>query len=63
MRKFGSENLVPHNLELERTIRKIQKDKREATNLLQAPMENLEGLRDEEDVTQNIPPLQIHQWP
>ena len=30
MPKFGGENLVPLNLELEKTLRKIKKDKKEA---------------------------------
>ena len=50
MRKFGCDNLVPYNTELERTVRRIRKEKREAENLLQQPMENLQGLREEEDV-------------
>ena len=49
MQKFGCDNLLPYNLELERTVRRIQKEKREAENLLQQPMENLQGIREEEE--------------
>ena len=49
MQKFGCDNLCPYNTELERTVRRIRKEKREAENLLQKPMENLQGLREEEE--------------
>ena len=48
MQKFGCDILVPYNLEFERTVRRIKKENREAENLLQQPMENLQGIREEE---------------
>ena len=55
MRRLGSGNLVPLDTELESTIRKFCKNKREVANLLQAPMDDLEGGRDEEDMPPRIP--------
>ena len=35
MRKFGCDNLVSYNSELEKIVRRIQKEKNEGANLLQ----------------------------
>ena len=50
MQKFGGENLVPLNLELERTLRKIRKDKKEAIEFGDKSMNNLDRFREEEEV-------------
>ena len=57
---MGSDNLVPLDSEMERTLTKIKKDKREIEKLLETPMDNLEGFREEEDVVsrsgESLPP-------
>ena len=50
MQKFGGENLVPLNLELERTLRKIRKDKKEAIEFGDKSMNNLDRFKEEEEV-------------
>ena len=50
MRRLGSDNFVLLDIELERTIRKLCKNKREVANMLQTPMDDLEGARDEKDM-------------
>ena len=50
MRKFSEKNLVPLDLELERTLRRIRKGKEEQVEDEQKSMENVEGFREGEDV-------------
>ena len=45
MRNFSVENLVPLDLELEKTLRKISKGKKEAIEFGDKSMDNLEGFR------------------
>ena len=48
MRRLGAENLIPLNLEIEETLRRIQRDKGAASQLEHQPMENMEDFREEE---------------
>ena len=47
MQRLGVKNLIPLDLEIEETLRKIRKDKRVATQTKQ-PMDNMDGFREEE---------------
>ena len=48
MQRLGVKNLIPLDLEIEETLRKIRKDKRAATQTKQQPMDNMDGFREEE---------------
>ena len=67
MRRLGSDNFVPLDTELERTIRKLCKNKREVANMLQTPIDDLEGARCEEDMPKQIlrvanPPMALRDY-
>ena len=47
MRKFGDNDLVPLDPELERTVRRIRKVKKERFEFEHKSMENVEGLEKE----------------
>ena len=48
MRRLGVENLLPLDREIEKTLKKILKGKREAIRMEQQPMEHMEGFGEEE---------------
>ena len=48
MRRLGAKNVIPLDLEIEETLRKIRKDKRATTQTEQKPMDNMNGFREEE---------------
>ena len=48
MQRLGAENLIPLDREIERTLKRILKDKREATEMEQQPMEHMEGFGGED---------------
>ena len=48
MRRLGVKNLIPLDLEIEETLRKIRKDKRATTQTKQQPMDNMDVFREEE---------------
>ena len=48
MRRLGAKNIIPLDLEIEETLRRIQRDKRAASQLEHQPMENMEDFREEE---------------
>ena len=50
MRKFGDKNLVPLDSELERTLRRLCKGKKECIGIEQQSMENVQGFREGEEV-------------
>ena len=47
MRILGVENLIPLDLEIKETLRRIQRDKRVASQLEHQPMDNMEDFREE----------------
>ena len=47
MRILGVENLIPLYLEIKETLRRIQRDKRVASQLEHQPMDNMEDFREE----------------
>ena len=53
MRKFGAKNLVPLDLELERTLRQIRKGKEEQAEIEHKSMEIVEGFKEGEKVNVN----------
>ena len=50
MQKFGDKDLVPLDSELERTVRRIRKDKKEQIEFEQKSMANDEGFKGREEV-------------
>ena len=48
MRRLGAENLLPLDLKIEETLRKIRKDKRAITHTKQQPIDNINEFRGEE---------------
>ena len=48
MRRLRAKNLIPLDLEIEETLRRIQRDKRAISQLEHQPMDNMEDLREEE---------------
>ena len=48
MRRLRAENLIPLDLEIEETLRRIRKDKRVASQLEHQLMENMEDFKGEE---------------
>ena len=48
MRREPAENLIPLNPEIERTVKRILRDKREASRMEQLPMGSMEGNRDDD---------------
>ena len=48
MRRLRAKNLIPLDLEIEETLRRIQGDKRAISQLEHQPMDNMEDLREEE---------------
>ena len=48
MRRLRVENLISLDFEIEETLRRIQRDKREVSQLEHQLMENMEDLREEE---------------
>ena len=48
MRWELAENLIPLDPEIERTLKRIMRDKREATRMEQLPMGPMEGNRDDD---------------
>ena len=51
MRKFGNKDLVPLDPKLERTVRRIRKEKKkEQTEFEHKSMANVEGFREGEEV-------------
>ena len=47
MQRLGNDSIVSLDPKLERTLRKIRKDKRQAAELSHKSMETLEGFREE----------------
>ena len=47
-RRLGVEDLIPLDWEIEKTLKRIRKGKREATQMEQQPLEHLEGFEEEE---------------
>ena len=45
---LGAENLLPLDLEIEETLRKVRKNKRAVTQTKQQPMDNMNEFRGEE---------------
>ena len=48
MRRLRAENLIPLDLEIEETLRRIRKDKRVASQLDHQSMENMKDFKGEE---------------
>ena len=48
MRRLGAENLIPLDLEIKETLRRIRRDKRAASQLEHQLMENMEDFKGEE---------------
>ena len=47
MRRLRADNLIPLDLEIEETLKRIRRDKRAASQLEHQPMENMEDFREE----------------
>ena len=47
MRRLRAKNLLSLDLEIEESLRRIQRDKRAASHLEQQPMDNMEDFREE----------------
>ena len=48
MQRLGAENFIHLDREIEKTLKRILKGKREATEMEHQPMEHMEGIREEE---------------
>ena len=48
MRRESAENIIPLDHEIERTLKRILRDKREGTRMEQLPMEPMEENRDDD---------------
>ena len=48
MRRLGVENLIPLDWEIKKTLKRIRKGKREATQMEQQPLAHMEGFGEEE---------------
>ena len=48
MRRLGAKNLIPLDLEIEETFKRIRRHKRAVSRLEHRPMENMEDFREEE---------------
>ena len=48
MRRLGVEDLIPLDREIEKTLKRIRKGKREAIEMEQQPLEHMEGFQKEE---------------
>ena len=50
MRRLRAENIIPLDLEIEPTLRRIRRDKRTVSQLEHQLMENMEDFKEEEEV-------------
>ena len=48
MQRLRAENLIPLDLEIKETLRRIRRDKGAVSKLEQQPMESMEDFREEE---------------
>ena len=48
MRRLRAENIISLDFEIEETLRRIRRDKRETSQLEHQPMDNMEDFREEE---------------